>query len=686
MEWKITKTEFLDSLKNGDGKTLVDSMIDAGFDINWEISGKTLLSIAAEYGDLEFIEYLVLEKGADSNATNLDGTNPLHIAAKYSHQKAVEFFINLGVCVDSRDNNNRTPLHYAGEVFHRQAELSSRLKVFSNSRCSLDKNYTKVPKTCPASEMHMELVRFLLVIGADFDAIDSNGDVPLLLAAKYSCAHVVKILVTFGANIKCRDDKKWTTLHYASYNGWLDVVSLLVEKGINVNAKTKNGDRPISLAFENSFENVIEILLRAKAYSRIKGRFECMLLSCACEEGWLNVVQCLVDIGIDVNEKPLLSRDAPILLAIEYSHRAIFDLLVKSGANLTESDWYNTTVLHHACRIGWLDVAQLLVDRGSDINAVTNTGLTPVLLAVRNSHKDIFFMLLKAGAHLNTCESNTWTCLHYACRVGWLDVVQYLLETGFDINAKNFDGKTPLVIAAEYSNFDIFNHLLEAGADVYVKFSTFPSRPLIEAVSDDGMGWTVLHHASYDGCLEVVESLVKKKVNINLKTSRGETPLHLASQMTNFDVIKYLLEAGADCNIEDTNYATPLTYLARAYPLYNAETIRLFLEHGSCIDHFVYDVLNNIPNFKEDILQDAKICTQAIINQFNRDLERLYEQYPLAAEHLPPVERMKIKSNRNMVHCIEQSVRHEIETNQFCNIVEIRPIVLSLLSLRSYIG
>lgn len=204
MEWKITKTEFLDSLKNGDGKTLVDSMIDEGFDINREISGKTLLSIAAEYGDLEFIEYLV-EKGADSNATNLDGTNPLHIAAKYSHQKAVEFFINLGVCADSRDNNNRTPLHYAGEVFHRQAEISSRQTFFSNFRYSLDRNCIKAPETCSASEMHMELVHFLLVIGADFDAIDSNGDVPLLLAAKYSCAHVVKILVTYGGNIKCRD-------------------------------------------------------------------------------------------------------------------------------------------------------------------------------------------------------------------------------------------------------------------------------------------------------------------------------------------------------------------------------------------------------------------------------------------------------------------------------------------------
>lgn len=473
-------------------------------------------------------------------------------------------------------------------------------------------------------------------------------------------------------------------MHYASYNGWQDVVSLLVEKGINVNAKTKNGDRPISLALKNSFKNVIEILLRAKAYSRTNCAFESMVLSIACEKGWFNVVQCLVDIGIDINEKPL-PRGVPILLAIEYSHRAIFDLLVKFGANLADSDLENTTVLHHACRTGWLDVAQLLVDRGSDINAITRNGWTPLLLAASYSHKDIVCMLLKAGAHLNTYESSTWTFLHYACKDGWLDIVQYLLKAGFDINAKTFDGKTPLIIAAEYSNFDIFNHLLELEADVYVKIPILPSNSCEESRHDDGMEWTVLHHASYYGCLEVVESLVRKKVNLNLKNSQGETVLHLAAQKNNLYIVELLLEAGADCNIEDERNNTALHYLIVNYP-YNAETIKMFLEHGSCVDHFDYYRLNQNHYLKEEILQDANICTQAIINQFNRDLEILYEQHPLAVEHLPSVERMKIKSNRNMVRCIKQSVRHEIETNQFCNIVQIRPIVLSLLSLRSYHG
>lgn len=687
MTWKIPKTKFFDSLKSGEGKTLVDSIIDAGIDIkNRKIRGKTLLSYAAEYGDLELIKYLV-HKGADSNITNRDGTKPLHIAAKHSQREAVEFFINLGVCVNSRDYINRTPLHYAVEALHKQTVV----KPYQwNVNAPFLADYIDRPIACRGSEIHRELVNFLLRNGADFDAVDSKGDIPILLAARYSCVHVVKTLVSFGANVKCCDGKKYTMLHYASFNGWLDVVSLLLEKGCNINAETKSRDTSLTFAVCYSWKKIVEILIKAGAKSGIYGVHKMSLLSKACEKGWFNVVQYLVDCGINVNVKTL-TGETPLSLAIQGSHHAIFDLLVESGANLKNTDCKKTTLLHYACMTGWLDAVQFLVEEGFDIDAEAYNGDTPLQIAAIFFHRDIFYMLLNSGARLDASKPNTSTLLHNTCRVGWLDIVQLLVEAGFDMNAKNENGETPLVIAAHYNNSDILDYLLEAGADVNVKIpiSSCSNRMWDENTyeSDDVPALTVLHVACCNRWLEAVESLVRKKVDLNIKTLQGETALYLAVDEGNFEIVKCLMEAGADCNIENEDYKNimNLSYLI-CKGLGNADTIRLFLDYGACIYKHHYNNLIKFPVYKDSLLLDSKLCTQAIVNRFNRDLKRVYEECPLVVKSLPlpPIEKMKILDYRNRAQCIEESVKHEIETNGFCNIMKIRPIVLSLLSLQSF--
>lgn len=85
----ITKRQFFISIQKGTWKNFIDSVLDTGFDINtnsinlFDTTGETVLSLAAEYGDRKVVEYLV-EKGADSDVTNADGTKPLHIAVKHN--------------------------------------------------------------------------------------------------------------------------------------------------------------------------------------------------------------------------------------------------------------------------------------------------------------------------------------------------------------------------------------------------------------------------------------------------------------------------------------------------------------------------------------------------------------------------------------------------------------------------
>jgi ankyrin repeat protein len=157
-------------------------------------------------------------------------------------------------------------------------------------------------------------------------------------------------------------------------------------------------------------------------------------LHAASSEGHLDVVQALLENGVDVSAK-------------------------------TKDGW---TALHVASSEGHLDVVQaLLLAKGVDIDAKTNDGNTALEAASSNGRRDIVEELLEKGADLNAYNRDGWTAFHVASLEGHLDVVQTLLERGADVNAKTADTlSTALHMATRGSHLDIVQALLAKGADV----------------------------------------------------------------------------------------------------------------------------------------------------------------------------------------------------------------------------
>jgi ankyrin repeat protein len=100
-----------------------------------------------------------------------------------------------------------------------------------------------------------------------------------------------------------------------------------------------------------------------------------------------------------------------------------------------------------AVRYGQKEVAELLIEKGADVNAKNNYGETPLAYALNN--KEIADLLIAKGADVNAKGDFGGTPLHEAAGSGHKETAKLLIEKGADVNAKDDDGETPLDFAEE---------------------------------------------------------------------------------------------------------------------------------------------------------------------------------------------------------------------------------------------
>ncbi|MBA8755949.1 hypothetical protein HCR15_02235 [Wolbachia pipientis] len=179
-------------------------------------------------------------------------------------------------------------------------------------------------------------------------------------------------------------------------------------------------------------------------------------------------------------------------------------------------------------------------------------------------------LLLSIGADIDIrCDQN-WTPLHYAVSAGQYDMVRFLVDQGASILAKDNNVKTPLRIVNELGNTEVAN-FLRAKLDKYL-FSAI-ERKDIRKVSDflDGganieakgiNNQTPLCVASCKGNLYVLKLLLSRNAKVNVQDDSRKTPLHYAAREGHSDVAELLLGRGTMIDAEDRFGMAPLHYAA----------------------------------------------------------------------------------------------------------------------------
>lgn len=216
-------------------------------------------------------------------------------------------------------------------------------------------------------------------------------------------------------------------------------------------------------------------------------------------------------------------------------------LNAKADAKAKSAD--GSTALLWAAHWNDVDSAGLLVAAGADANAANDFRMTPLSEACLNASAGMVRLLLKSGANPNVAIATGETPLLTCARTGSVDAVRQLIEFGAKIDAAEpAQNQTALMWAAVERHTDVVKALIEAHADLKARSK---------------QGFTAIHFAARVGDLESVKLLLAAGVDVNLPSDPGGyTPLLVATMRAQVDLALYLLDHGADPNLNTAGFTS----------------------------------------------------------------------------------------------------------------------------------
>lgn len=438
--------------------------------------------------------------------------------------------IRAGADVNATQGDGTTPLHWA--VYRIDSELTEAL-LKRGARPSAVNRYGSSPLTEAVKVANAGLVRMLLDAGADVEVPNADGQTALMLAARAGALESAKLLIRHGANVNARE--KWrgqTALMWAADANFPQLARLLIEHGADVHVRAMAYDWPSQITSE------------PRAQYRPTGGLTPLLY--AARSGCTNCVSTMLDAGADVN-RPNPDGVTPLIVAIDNFRFDTAKLLLQRGANPRTWDWWGRTPLYVAVdmntfrpRLGRpkakgattaLDIVRLLLDAGVDPN--------PQLDMHRPSRGG------NDGRFVDDTLTTGATPLLRAALGHDTEAVRTLLAHGARVDLPNVMGVTPLIAAAGMgiSRFDrridltgdvqsrviaTLEILLAAGADVNAKVTDIHTRTarIARLSSMTGReGQTALYGAVQHGWARVVRYLVDHGAKVDVVDALGKSPL-----------------------------------------------------------------------------------------------------------------------------------------------------------------
>jgi ankyrin repeat protein len=375
--------------------------------------------------------------------------------------------------VASAQADGSTPLMLA--VDRNDVGVATRL-VRAHANVNAANEYGATALWIASARGNLQLIKLLLEAHADLNAALLSGETPLMTAVDNGHADTVKLLLEHGADVNARETRGGqTALMWAAANRSSEIVKLLLDHGADPRARSTRGFTPLLFAAQQGDVESGRLLLRARVdLNDRSGKDRKSPLIVAAASGNKDFAALLLDNGADADVSDDGGFTALHYAASDKSGADMVRALLMHGAHpnprtMKDSREYvyagvnptGATPLFLAASLGNVETVRALIAGGADPFMTTDKGTAPLHVATwggspyardwtedeKKNLLEVTNLLVGLGADVNSAGEHGWTPLHGAAYKGVDAVVQFLVEHGARIDVFDEYGQTPLSIA-----------------------------------------------------------------------------------------------------------------------------------------------------------------------------------------------------------------------------------------------
>lgn len=374
------------------------------------------------------------------------GLAPIHEAARQGHVVILQMLLEIGAEIDKQaERTQLTALHFA------------------------------------AAQGNMEMLNLLLSNGANVHIRSITGVTALHVAARFSRIAIIKSLILSGSDVLAATNEGNTSLHVAGmYASAEAAVALLEGKAEPNETRPGDGATPLRCAVTSDVQSTDKImaLLEFGAIPNTRNLWGDTPLHLAVTLGRIDQIKLLVSADALVNVRRN-DGNTPIHLAAWTGNLQVLEILVSTTSDsdiltvLNERNQYGETPLHIATRAGHAAMCKAVIASGSKVNAFRSDGWAPIHLAW---NLQVLQVLIDQGCDVELRSRQGSTALHVAAENRNYEGARELLTAGANVDAFDGYGRTPLTIAMNMGDEVFVRILVEAGANSVLcdKFGNSP--------------------------------------------------------------------------------------------------------------------------------------------------------------------------------------------------------------------
>ncbi len=453
-------------------------------------SGQLQVLDAVKAGDHEAVGSLLAEPDSDVNAPLAYGETALSWAATRDDSEMVELLMRAGADPNLANDYGITPLSMA------------------------------------CTNGNAAMVAELLNAGANPNAAHATGETALMTCARTGNAEAVRLLLDQGAAVDAKEsERSQTALMWAVAQGHSAAAKVLVEHGANVNATSATVSVHTAYIINEASGHLYDFYNKNVYLPEVKGGFTPLMF--AAQAGDVESLRILLEAGADVNGATRNDGSALVQASINGQEKAAV-LLLENGADPNSTDGYGLTALHWTLQEG----LTTLVSRPRASNDH---------LWVHPNMPDLVRALLAHGADPDA-RINQDFMPYEVTRFG-RSLGNYLPQVGLT-------GSTPFLLAAAVADLTSMHALVEGGADptLATEEGTTPLMVAAGLGPDRGFRSTPEQQKNF---LEAVKLTVQWGNEVGEVGPEGRTALHGAALNTLTEVVRFLVENGADLEAKD---------------------------------------------------------------------------------------------------------------------------------------